>query len=151
MVAALRSDAGFIVAAVWGTVSDFLDGFLARRFGWRTPLGATLDLTADGAFFLASFWWLWRFGGLGGEWLLAALAFSVPQLCAQGLLLWKRRPVGSPGQVWNKMLGGYSYATVLLLAVGLPDWLVMPPLLVLELYANLLDLVFVVKRVQKEA
>ncbi len=29
------------------TASDGLDGFLARRFGWQTPLGALLDPAAD--------------------------------------------------------------------------------------------------------
>jgi len=33
----------FVIAAV----SDALDGFLARRFGWITPLGQILDPTAD--------------------------------------------------------------------------------------------------------
>ncbi len=33
----------FFVAAV----SDAADGFLAKRFGWRTPLGGILDPTAD--------------------------------------------------------------------------------------------------------
>jgi cardiolipin synthase len=28
-------------------LSDALDGFLARRFGWQTPLGAVLDPLAD--------------------------------------------------------------------------------------------------------
>ena len=33
----------FVVAGV----SDLLDGFLARRFGWQSDLGATLDPLAD--------------------------------------------------------------------------------------------------------
>jgi cardiolipin synthase len=28
-------------------VSDFLDGFLARRYGWQSPLGRVLDPAAD--------------------------------------------------------------------------------------------------------
>jgi cardiolipin synthase len=35
---------GLILVA---TASDGLDGFLAKRFGWQTPLGALLDPMAD--------------------------------------------------------------------------------------------------------
>ena len=37
---------GFILMLIAG-VSDALDGFLARRFGWMSKLGATLDPLAD--------------------------------------------------------------------------------------------------------
>lgn len=48
--------------------SDGLDGFLAKRFGWRTPLGAYLDPVADKVMLMTAFltlgvlellpWWL---------------------------------------------------------------------------------------------
>lgn len=38
------------VCLVLAGLSDGLDGFLARRFGWTTPLGAILDPLADKLF-----------------------------------------------------------------------------------------------------
>lgn len=54
----------FLIAGV----SDGIDGFLARRYGWRTRLGGVLDPLADKALMMSSFvtlawqgflpWWL---------------------------------------------------------------------------------------------
>lgn len=46
MVLQQRFAAALIIGAVAG-VSDGVDGFLARRFGWRSRLGALLDAIAD--------------------------------------------------------------------------------------------------------
>ncbi len=46
MVLQQRFAAALIIAAVAG-LSDGVDGFLARRFGWRSRLGAMLDAGAD--------------------------------------------------------------------------------------------------------
>jgi cardiolipin synthase (CMP-forming) len=37
----------FVWLIVCCLITDILDGFLARRFGWATPLGAHLDSIAD--------------------------------------------------------------------------------------------------------
>ena len=62
-----RFDLGLLLFAVAG-VSDGLDGFLAKRFGWRSRLGAFLDPLADKLLLVAGFlsvgwlglipWWL---------------------------------------------------------------------------------------------
>jgi cardiolipin synthase len=44
--------AAFLLAVLAG-ISDLLDGFLARRFGWITPFGRVLDPLTD-KFFLVS-------------------------------------------------------------------------------------------------
>src|SRR5688572_9854124 len=36
-------------------VTDFLDGYLARRFGWQSPFGSALDPIADKVFTLSFF------------------------------------------------------------------------------------------------
>ena len=46
MVLHQRYAAALAIGAVAG-LSDGVDGFLARRFGWRSPLGALLDAAAD--------------------------------------------------------------------------------------------------------
>lgn len=46
-------ESGRYAAAFWlflaAALSDGIDGFLARRFGWATPLGALLDTLTDKA------------------------------------------------------------------------------------------------------
>ena len=46
MVLRQRYAAALVIGAVAG-LSDGVDGFLARRFGWRSSLGALLDAAAD--------------------------------------------------------------------------------------------------------
>ena len=55
-------------------ISDGLDGFLAKYFGWQSRLGALLDPLADKALLMASFLVL---GGLGliPVWLVALVVF----------------------------------------------------------------------------
>lgn len=55
--------AAFIVFLVAG-VTDMLDGFLARRFGWQTELGAYLDAIADKALLMSVYASLAFFGHL---------------------------------------------------------------------------------------
>ncbi|HEY5037558.1 MAG TPA: CDP-diacylglycerol--glycerol-3-phosphate 3-phosphatidyltransferase, partial [bacterium] len=45
--------AGFLFA--WGAVSDYLDGYLARRYKLRTNFGTLLDPLADKILFLSVF------------------------------------------------------------------------------------------------
>lgn len=57
-----------LIVLVLAGLSDALDGFLARRYGWLTRLGAVLDPVADKLFVMAIFivfglqgslpWWL---------------------------------------------------------------------------------------------
>jgi len=57
-----------LVLALVGGVSDALDGWLAKRFGWQTALGGVLDPIADKLMLVAAFsalvvtgampWWL---------------------------------------------------------------------------------------------
>lgn len=57
-----------LVLLLLAGLSDALDGFLARRYGWITPLGALLDPVADKLFVVSMFivfglkeslpWWL---------------------------------------------------------------------------------------------
>ncbi|HUO58172.1 MAG TPA: CDP-diacylglycerol--glycerol-3-phosphate 3-phosphatidyltransferase [bacterium] len=45
--------AGLLFA--WGAVSDYLDGYLARKNNWKTDFGALLDPLADKILFLSVF------------------------------------------------------------------------------------------------
>ncbi|MFN3785437.1 MAG: CDP-alcohol phosphatidyltransferase family protein, partial [Thiothrix sp.] len=44
-----------LISLVLAGLSDALDGFLARRYGWFTRLGAILDPVADKLFVIAIF------------------------------------------------------------------------------------------------
>ena len=92
----------------WAALSDFLDGWLARRLGTASASGATFDLTVDALFFLACFVGFWRTGVIPSGWFAAILAAVIPEVIAQALFLRRRSGVGSPGRGWNKILGGYS-------------------------------------------
>jgi cardiolipin synthase len=62
--------AGDYRAALWialaAGLSDALDGWLAKRFGWQTWLGGVLDPIADKLLLDASFVGLWMGGGAPG-------------------------------------------------------------------------------------
>jgi len=126
---------------VWAPVSDFLDGFFARRYYWTSAFGASFDLCADGLFFLACFLRFWLTGVLPTVWFTLILLGCAPELAAQGVFLFRRRRgVGSTGRVWGKILGGYSYLCVLGIALGLFPVALVFGLVVLELWANGMDL-----------
>lgn len=58
-----------LVVAALAAFTDALDGFLAKRFGWQTPLGALLDPIADKVLLAACFVGLWESQTIAG-WLL---------------------------------------------------------------------------------
>lgn len=55
-------------------ISDAVDGFLAKRFGWATRIGGILDALADKFLLVSTFlclWWLGVFPGWLVVWILA--------------------------------------------------------------------------------
>jgi len=46
-----------------GSLTDFFDGFVARRFNQRSPLGAALDPLADKVLLWAAIWAIWACRG----------------------------------------------------------------------------------------
>lgn len=57
LIAAGRYEGALLVAALAG-LSDALDGFLAKRFGWQSWIGGMLDPLADKLLLNAAFVWL---------------------------------------------------------------------------------------------
>jgi CDP-diacylglycerol--glycerol-3-phosphate 3-phosphatidyltransferase len=85
--------AAFLVALVVSLTSDVLDGWIARKSGGATPLGAKLDSWGDLATYVSLplfAWWLWP------EVLRAEAPFMVAGLLAYfapiaaGLIRWRR-------------------------------------------------------------
>jgi len=65
-----------VMSAFWlmlfAGLSDALDGFLARRFGWQTELGSLLDPLAD-KFLVAAMYLVFTLQGLIPVWLMALI------------------------------------------------------------------------------
>jgi cardiolipin synthase len=68
-------------------VSDGLDGYLARRFNWMSPLGALLDPIGDKLLLVSSFLVLGWIGEL--PWWLVALVILRDVIIVSGTLLYK--------------------------------------------------------------
>lgn len=79
-----NTQAAFLLFLVAG-VSDAVDGFLAKRFGWQTELGAYLDPLADKLLIVAIFVGLGVLGKLP-SWLVIAVV-SRDILIVMGVML----------------------------------------------------------------
>lgn len=71
LIAERRYDGALLVATIAGA-SDALDGFLARRFGWRSWIGGMLDPIADKLLLTGAFLSFWLAGELPG-WLVGLI------------------------------------------------------------------------------
>jgi cardiolipin synthase len=72
--------------ALLAGLSDALDGLLAKRFGWFTPLGGLLDPIADKLLLAAGFVGLWLGGHLPG-WLMS-LVLARDAVIVAGAVAW---------------------------------------------------------------
>jgi phosphatidylglycerophosphate synthase len=136
----------WLAIAIVAALTDFLDGFLARRWQATTSWSPGFDLVADGVFFIEAFTRFWR-DGLWPAWLAGLLLGSlVPELFAQALLMRARRTPGSPGRLWNRVLGGYSYVCVIGIAAGGPAVVIGAGQVLVSWWANLLDVRWAVMR-----
>ena len=103
-----------LIVCVSASLSDFLDGYLARRFGWVSQSGAWADAVADkvylGVLFLAL-----MARGLVPEWFVALLIgrdLMILLLAAIGLALRMR---DFPPSFWGKL----STAVQMAFSVGI--------------------------------
>jgi cardiolipin synthase len=85
MNAAWRPALGLAVIA---GLSDVVDGFLAKRFGWRSELGGLLDPLADKLLMSVCFFGLW-WGGLLPAWLVV-LVLARDVVIVAGAWGWSR-------------------------------------------------------------
>jgi cardiolipin synthase len=83
--------------------TDAADGFLARRFGWKTQVGLYLDPVAD-KLLLTSLYLCFGFAGVVPGWLVALVVgrdILILLLVAGGLVLTRRREY--PPSLWGKI------------------------------------------------
>ena len=69
LIATARYEGALVIAAIAG-LSDAVDGYLAKRYGWQSWLGGILDPIADKLLLMAAFLWL-AVGGDVPAWLAA--------------------------------------------------------------------------------
>ena len=87
-----RVQAAFLVFVIAG-LSDAIDGFLAKRYGWRTELGAYLDPLADKLLVVCIFVAMAALGELP-LWLVVAVVFRDVLIVSAVILSWLlARPV----------------------------------------------------------
>ena len=120
----------FFVAAV----SDAADGFLARRFGWRTALGGILDPAADKLLLATVFIVLAVLHWVPG-WLMAA-AVARDAIIVLGATAFRLcfGPIAARPSVISK-LNTLCQALYILSVIGREQFFVPPPWLVLALGA----------------
>ncbi len=123
-----RFDQAFYLALIAG-ISDALDGFLAKRFGWQTALGGVLDPLADKLMLMTAMFGLWLVDRLPGE--LLALIVCRDLVIMSGALIWWRvngqfEPAPSLISKINTVLQIILLLAIVLDAAGWlvePDWL----------------------------
>jgi cardiolipin synthase len=99
--------------------SDAIDGWLAKRFGWRTSLGGLLDPVADKLLLIGSFLGLWLVGACPG-W-LTALVIGRDVVIVSGAVAYHNfvAPLKGDPSLMSKATTVAQIATVLVLLVGL--------------------------------
>ena len=128
LIGAGRYDEALLVAAIAG-LSDALDGFLAKRFGWQSWIGGMLDPIADKLLLTAAFVWL----ALAGElpvW-LAALIVGRDLAIVLGAIAYHNligRFDAAPSRL-SKLTTVIQIAFVLVELMRLSHWVEVPPTL----------------------
>ena len=111
---------GEVQAALWvaaiAGLSDALDGWLAKRFGWQTRLGSLLDPLADKLMLGLGALGLWLAGALPG-WLLLLVAGRDVVIVAGAIAWW--RLAGPYDGAPSLLSKGTTLAQVLLVLAGL--------------------------------
>ena len=126
LIQAARYDGALLVAAI-AALSDAVDGFLARRFGWQSWIGGMLDPVADKLLLTAAFVWLALDGAL--PWWLAALVVGRDLAIVAGAVAYHTligRFDASPSRL-SKLTTVVQIAFVLLELLRLSRWLEVPP------------------------
>ncbi|MBI2047701.1 MAG: CDP-alcohol phosphatidyltransferase family protein, partial [Parcubacteria group bacterium] len=106
-----------LVLCVYAGLSDFLDGFIARKFGYTSDGGANLDQWADK---------IWSWPIIGSLWILAAIPWWLVAIVACRdisvvLLRWRLKKTGTAlnvsflGKLKAALLFVYICASVLVL------------------------------------
>ncbi|HPB76998.1 MAG TPA: CDP-alcohol phosphatidyltransferase family protein, partial [Chromatiaceae bacterium] len=81
-----------LALALLGTLLDGVDGHLARRLGWASPLGARFDMEVDALLIAGLALLIWTLDR-AGPWVLAAGALRYLFVAAGAFWPWLRQPL----------------------------------------------------------
>jgi CDP-diacylglycerol--glycerol-3-phosphate 3-phosphatidyltransferase len=113
-----------LVVFIGAALTDFLDGFVARRFDQRSRLGAALDPLADKVLLWAAIWSLWASQGAYGTvpWWYPAIVTINDAMLGLGFLAVRRRidPDAMRAMIWGKAATVAQIVIVVWLLVRLP-------------------------------
>ena len=99
-----KTDADFFLFTVAGAIilTDFLDGFLARKLGQETPLGQYLDPVADKIAIVGCLWALSVYRGYP-IWIVLFIIFrEIASIWLGVFLFMKKDTLGKPN-LWGKL------------------------------------------------
>lgn len=117
-----RAEAALGVAAVAG-LSDALDGWLAKRFGWGSRLGSLLDPIADKLMLGLAMLGLWLVAALPG-WFLLLVALRDLVIVAGAIAWWRLAgPYDGRPTLLGKLTTFAQVLLVLACLLGLVGWL----------------------------
>lgn len=128
LIDAGRYDGALLVAAIAG-LSDAVDGFLAKHFGWQSWIGGMLDPIADKLLLTAAFLWLTLAGELP-VW-LTALIIGRDLVIVAGAVAYHAligRFDAAPSRL-SKLTTTIQIAFMLVELLRLSHWIEMPPVL----------------------
>ena len=100
-------------------LTDGLDGFLARRFGWNSPFGLVFDPIADKALMAASYLTLGWVGAIPAWIVWLVLGRDVLLLVCAGLARWLTRLHTFPPSMIGKLSTVSQIAAVVAVLAGL--------------------------------
>jgi cardiolipin synthase len=120
-----RYDGALVVAAI-AALSDALDGWLAKRFGWQSWIGGMLDPVADKLLLTAAFVWLALAGDMPG-W-LAALVIGRDLAIVAGAVVYHNvvGPFDAAPSRLSKATTAIQLAFVLAELLRLSHWIATP-------------------------
>lgn len=123
-----RTDGAFIVLYILCGLSDVLDGWLARRFGWMTALGSKLDSLGDLVFWAVVLGLLYLRSHIFTLAFTVGLALIVALRAANALITKKRFGQWGMLHSYGNKISGLLLYLLLPLAVlrgELPLWAIM--------------------------
>ena len=115
---------GFVVI-VLAALTDFLDGYLARRWGGNSQAGEVFDPIADKVLLSGAFVALWLAGAVETWLALVVLGRdALILLVGGGALLVTRKSHRFPPSMLGKISTGFQIALVIAIVLQTPGWCV---------------------------